>query len=67
MNHHENRSPILSAVSFGATAFSGLVQTEATTVERIFLKKIRLRGYRRVHSIPENALRGNHDSVHRAP
>jgi hypothetical protein len=34
-------------------AFSGLVQTEAATVERIFLKNIRIRDYRRVHAIPK--------------
>jgi hypothetical protein len=30
--------------------------TEAATVERIFLKKIRIRDYRGVHTNPENAL-----------
>jgi hypothetical protein len=34
-----------------------MVQTEATTVERISLKEVRLRDYRRVHTIPENALK----------
>jgi hypothetical protein len=33
------------------------VQTEATTVERIFLKKIRIRDSMGVHTIPENALK----------
>jgi hypothetical protein len=47
----------------GSIAFSGTVQTETTTAEWIFLKKIHFHRDRKVHSIPENALSAVYGTV----